>query len=39
MSGINEIMDYKKNPKEDYYAILNCSESSTVSFNDILYYL
>ncbi|XP_063705117.1 J domain-containing protein [Culicoides brevitarsis] len=30
MSSVNEIMDYKKDPKEDYYAILNCSESSSV---------
>lgn len=31
MSGVEEILSYKKNPAEDFYALLNCNENSTVS--------
>lgn len=31
MSGIDEILSYKKNPDEDFYAMLNCDENSSVS--------
>ncbi|CAG9806387.1 unnamed protein product [Chironomus riparius] len=30
MSGVDEILSYKKNPDEDFYALLNCDESSSV---------
>lgn len=30
MSAVDEILSFKKNPDEDYYALLNCDESSTV---------
>lgn len=29
--SVNEIINFKRNPEEDYYAILNCDENSTVS--------
>lgn len=31
MSGVEEILSYKKNPAEDFYALLNCNENSSVS--------
>lgn len=31
MSAVAEIINYKKSPDEDFYAILNCDESSSVS--------
>lgn len=31
MSGIDEIIGYQKNPDDDLYGMLNCSEHSTVS--------
>lgn len=31
MSGVDEILSYKKNPNEDFYALLNCDEHSSVS--------
>jgi hypothetical protein len=31
MSNVDEILSYKKNPDEDFYALLNCDESSSVS--------
>lgn len=31
MSGVDEILSYKKNPMEDFYALLNCDEHSSVS--------
>lgn len=31
MSGIDDILSYKKNPDEDFYAMLNCDENSSVS--------
>lgn len=31
MSGVDEVMSFKKNPDEDFYALLNCDENSTVS--------
>lgn len=31
MSGVDEILSYKKNPDEDFYALLNCDEHSSVS--------
>lgn len=31
MSGIDEIIGYQKNSDEDFYGMLNCNESSTVS--------
>jgi len=30
MSGIDEIISFKKNPDEDFYGMLNCDEHSTV---------
>ncbi|GBP90956.1 J domain-containing protein [Eumeta japonica] len=30
MTAVDEILNYKKNPDEDYYAILGCDESSSV---------
>ncbi|KAG5671123.1 hypothetical protein PVAND_001337 [Polypedilum vanderplanki] len=30
MSAVDEILSYKKNPDEDFYALLNCDESSSV---------
>lgn len=30
MSGVDEILSYKKDPNEDYYGILNCDQSATV---------
>lgn len=32
MSGVDEIINFKRNPDEDYYGLLNCDENSTVSF-------
>lgn len=32
MSAVDEILSYKKNPEEDFYALLNCDESSSVSY-------
>lgn len=29
--GVDEILSFKKNPEEDFYALLNCSEDSSVS--------
>lgn len=31
MTGVDEILNYQKNPDEDYYGLLGCDESSTVS--------
>lgn len=31
MSAVDEILSYKKNPDEDFYALLNCDENSSVS--------
>lgn len=31
MTTVGDILDYKKNKKEDYYAILGCDENSSVS--------
>lgn len=28
--GVDEILSYKKNPDEDFYALLNCDESSSI---------
>lgn len=41
--SVNEIINFKRNPEEDYYAILNCNENSTVSvkilhINGYVYY-
>lgn len=30
MSAVDEILSYKKNPAEDFYAMLNCDENSSV---------
>lgn len=30
MSAVDEILSYKKNPDEDFYALLNCDENSSV---------
>lgn len=30
MSAVDEILSYKKNPDEDFYALLNCDDTSTV---------
>ncbi|XP_058444733.1 J domain-containing protein [Malaya genurostris] len=29
-SGVNEILSFKRNPDEDFYALLNCDENSSV---------
>lgn len=29
--GVDEILTYRRNPDEDFYAMLNCDENSTVS--------
>lgn len=34
MSAVEDILSYKKNPDEDFYAMLNCDENSSVSFWD-----
>lgn len=31
MSNVDEILSFKKNPDEDFYALLHCDESSSVS--------
>ncbi len=31
MSAVEEIINYKRSPDEDFYAILNCDETSSVS--------
>lgn len=31
MTGVDEILNYKKNPDDDFYALLGCDENSTVS--------
>lgn len=31
MTNVDEILNYKKKEDEDYYAILGCDESATVS--------
>lgn len=31
MSAVEDILNYKKNPDEDLYALLKCDEHSTVS--------
>jgi hypothetical protein len=33
---VDEIMSYKKNPDEDFYALLNCDESSSVSLRKFI---
>ena len=35
MSGVDEILSYKKNPDEDFYGLLNCDENSSVSADRI----
>lgn len=35
MSKVNEILEYKRDKNEDFYALLNCDPSSTVS-NDAI---
>lgn len=30
--SVGDILDYKKNENEDYYAILGCDENSSVSW-------
>lgn len=30
MSGVDNILNYKRKAEEDYYAILGCDENSTV---------
>lgn len=37
MSGVEEILAYKKNPDEDFYGLLNCDENSTVSLKTIFF--
>lgn len=32
MTGVDEILNYKKNPDDDFYALLGCDENSSVSF-------
>lgn len=34
MSGVDEILNYKRSADEDYYAILGCDEHSSVSNNN-----
>lgn len=31
MTGVDEILNYQKNPDDDFYGLLGCDESSTVS--------
>lgn len=31
MTSVGDILDYKKNENEDFYAILGCDENSSVS--------
>lgn len=31
MSAVDEIINYKRSPDEDFYGLLNCNEHSTVS--------
>lgn len=31
MTGVDEILNYQRNPDDDYYALLGCDEHSTVS--------
>lgn len=31
MSAVDEIIGYKRTPDEDFYALLNCDEHSSVS--------
>lgn len=31
MSAVDEIIGYKRSPDEDFYALLNCDEHSSVS--------
>lgn len=31
MTGVDEILNYQRNPDDDYYALLGCDENSTVS--------
>lgn len=31
MTGVDEIINYQRNPDDDYYALLGCDENSTVS--------
>lgn len=34
MSGVDEILNYKRKEEDDYYAILGCDEDSTVRYFD-----
>lgn len=38
MSKVDDILGYKKNDDEDFYKILGCDESSTVSFNFVIFH-
>lgn len=31
MTGVDEILNYQRNPDDDYYALLGCDENSSVS--------
>lgn len=39
MSAVEDIINYKRSPDEDFYAILNCDESSSVSTSFCLFFL
>lgn len=30
MTGVDEILNYQRNPDDDYYALLGCDENSSV---------
>ena len=36
MSGVDEILSYKRNPDEDFYALLNCDEHSSVRKHTVI---
>lgn len=31
MTGVDEILNYQKNPDDDFYGLLGCDENSSVS--------
>lgn len=33
MTGVDEILSYKRNPDDDFYGLLGCDENSSVSIN------
>ena len=41
MSAVDAIINFKRDPNEDFYALLNCDENSSVSLSNFffLYFL